>query len=194
MAPAARWTRCLASSFAITTAGCATGRAPKTLSESTAWAEHPRAVPGDREGRMTVGAVALTPELAPDEIGHECNVRDIELWFLDQKKVGLIHFDQTSGGSVLCLTEALVQFPDQGGMEHAILASQIPRIGERRLTRWRRASVNLSIKPVCVGLIHPRHLVDQTGTRTQFDEPDSLQGACRRHPGRQLADSGCRIG
>ena len=49
---------------------------------------------------MTVGTVAFYPELTPDEIGYECNVSDIELWLLDQKKVGLIYFDQESGGSV----------------------------------------------------------------------------------------------
>ena len=50
---------------------------------------------------MTGGAVALYPELRPDEIWHEGNVRDIEVWFLDQKQIGLVHFDQASGGSVL---------------------------------------------------------------------------------------------
>ena len=50
---------------------------------------------------MAAGAVAFYPELTPDEIWHECNVSDIELWFLDQKKIGLVHFDQAPGGSVL---------------------------------------------------------------------------------------------
>ena len=50
---------------------------------------------------MAGGAVAFYPELRPDEIWHEGNVSDIELWFLDQKEIGLVHVDQASGGSLV---------------------------------------------------------------------------------------------
>jgi hypothetical protein len=50
---------------------------------------------------MAGRAVAFYPEPRPDEIWHECNVSDIELWLMDQNKIGLIHFDQEPGGSVL---------------------------------------------------------------------------------------------
>jgi hypothetical protein len=50
---------------------------------------------------MAGGAVAFYPEVRLDKIWHEGNVRDIELWFLDQKKISLVHVDQASGGSVL---------------------------------------------------------------------------------------------
>ena len=50
---------------------------------------------------MTGYAVALYPELRPDEIWHEGNVRDIEMWFLYQKQIGLVHFNQPSGASAL---------------------------------------------------------------------------------------------
>jgi hypothetical protein len=109
---------------------------------------------------MAGRAVAFGPVLHSDEMGHECDVGDIEQWFLDQEKIGLVHLDQDTGRPIFRLTDALEQFPDQGGMEHPILSFLIPAIRERCLTRGRRALVDLTVKPVCVGLIHPRYLMD----------------------------------
>ncbi|BCO30022.1 hypothetical protein TspCOW1_01250 [Thiohalobacter sp. COW1] len=119
-------------------------------------------------------AHSFVPCLHGDETRHENGTGQVELWFSYEPGIRLVYIDDDARGAPLCLNQALVQPPDESGLQHAHIAFPVPGIGEWCLARGGGRATQLTVQTVGRGFFQLCQLADEPCTRTELNQSYGL--------------------